>query len=71
MANKETVQVDFKSEWWVKHNMNTFSGRLMHWFYVANPRNGLTSDSTLKQMQADVQAAQNLAVNGVAQLPKA
>ena len=57
MTNKETKQVDFKSEWGVKYNMNTFSVRLMHWFYVSNPLNGLTLDSILKQMQANVQTA--------------
>lgn len=49
--------------------MNSFSGRLAHWFHVSNPLNGFTSDSDLKKMQADIKAAQDLAVNGVATLP--
>ena len=50
--------------------MNSFSGRLAHWFHVSNPLNGFTSDSDLKKMQADIKAAQDLAVNGVATLPQ-
>jgi hypothetical protein len=69
--SKDLEKVDFNTQWWVKHNMETFTGRLMHWFYIASPLNGLTSDATLIRMQADVKAAQDLAVNGVAYLPKA
>jgi len=68
--NKDLQKVDFNSEWWVKHDMNTVLGRLLHWAYVASPMNGLTKDATLIQMQADIKAAQDLAVNGVAHLPK-
>jgi hypothetical protein len=48
--SKDLERVDFNTQWWVRHNMDTFSGRFLHWWYVANPLNGLTFYSTLRTM---------------------
>jgi hypothetical protein len=63
-------KIDFDTPWWVKHDLSTRYGRLLHWFNVANPMNGITSDPVLRQMQADVKSAKDTAINGIAHFTK-
>ena len=39
---------------WLGHDMETFVGRLQHWFKVVDPRNGQYGTSTLVQYKKDV-----------------
>lgn len=45
--SKDTTQINFKSNWWLKHDLNTFSGRMKHWFVVSDPTKSFQSDSQL------------------------
>ena len=42
--SKDTVSIDFKKDWWLRHDLNTFSGRMKHWFIVADPIKSFTSE---------------------------
>jgi hypothetical protein len=67
---KDTTQIDFNKSWWLRHDLNTFSGRLLHWFIVADPVKSFTSDQALKQMQMDLLDAQARAQNGIGTFSK-
>ncbi len=41
------VQIDFSKQWWIKHDMSTFSGRLRHFINVTDFRKSFTSTETL------------------------
>ena len=48
--SKDSTQINFNKQWWLRHDLNTFSGRLIHWFIVADPIKSFTSDEQLKKM---------------------
>lgn len=41
---------------WLGHDLETFSGRLQHWFKVVDPRNGQYASATLCAYKKDVDA---------------
>jgi hypothetical protein len=69
--SKDTTQINFNKNWWLRHDLNTFSGRIRHWFVVSDPMKSFTSDEQLKQMQKDLLAAEKRAENGVGTFSKA
>lgn len=68
--SKDTVSIDFNKDWWLRHDLNTFSGRMKHWFIVADPIKSFTSEQEIKQMQKDLLDAQSQAQNGVGTFSK-
>lgn len=68
--SKDSTQINFSKAWWLKHDLNTFSGRMMHWFIVADPIKSFASDEQLKKMQIDLLNAEKLSINGIRTLSK-
>lgn len=56
------VQIDFSKQWWIKHDMSTFSGRLRHFINVTDFRKSFTSTETLLKNE---QTLKNAEVQGV------
>lgn len=63
---KDGTEINFNSQWWIKHDMNTLAGRFLHFCSVTNPMNSFVSADTLKSYQQDLEVAKNKATNGVA-----
>jgi hypothetical protein len=61
----DKVTIDFNTQWWVKHDMNTFMGRLLHWFRVADPLKSTIDDKQLKEDQQYIENAKSQSKNGV------
>jgi hypothetical protein len=45
--SSDKITIDFNTNWWVKHDLNTVHGRLLHWFIVADPFKSFTSNEKL------------------------
>lgn len=50
------MEIDWSTQWWVKHDMSSFSGRFMHWAIVANPINSFHSNSQATTIRNELAA---------------
>lgn len=64
MESKQ-VQIDFNKDWWVRDDLQTLSGRLLHYVKVTDMRKCFVSADTLNQYVKDLQEAKSKAVNGI------
>jgi hypothetical protein len=56
------VQIDFSKQWWIKHDMSTFSGRFRHFISVTDFRKSFTSSETLIKNEKVLKDAQALGI---------
>lgn len=55
IKTKDGTEINFQTNWWIKHDMETLSGRLLHFFSVTNPLNSFASADTLKSYLKDLE----------------
>ena len=65
MADDDLVKIDFKTQWWVKHDISTKLGRLRHWFRIADPLKCFVGEKELRDNQILIDKAASQSVDGV------
>jgi hypothetical protein len=46
--SKDDIEINFNKDWWIKNDMTTFSGRIMHWINVSDFRKSFHTGAQLK-----------------------
>jgi len=60
-----STEINFNKDWWLKHDMKTFAGRMRYNISVTDFTKSFVGESTLRSYEKDIADAKAKTENGI------